>query len=472
MHSPTWKSFIKNLSRQHIVDQLEEDDVVGKQRFYLFRIFTLSGILVCFCVVFKMLSTIPNAGILPWLILTLSSIMLSNYFLLKNTKHFSRAYNILMWTVFLLLHIVAYSCGGIRTGGLLYHGVIILYAYHLLGIKGGRVFTLLFALNVVYFYCISTFTNWTSFAMFKEDDDLISQDFLVNALFSFFLIARQGNYLQSGKNVIIQGLEKSKRELEIKNQELEEKNEMLKKYTVKLEKSNSELDKFASVASHDLKAPLRAIGTLTDFIAMDLEDSMNEELKKNIGTIKGRVHRMEALLDALLHYSRADRRLPQLCNINTSMLLENIIEGIKTKRNYKIQIQNSLPEIYADEKVIKAVFEIFIDNAIKFNDKEQAEIQITSLESDEEWLFSVRDNGQGIDAKFHEKVFIIFQTLNARDSFESTGAGLAIAKKIIENQQGRVYLNSVPGEGAEFGFAVKKTTAKAYRLNQESVLIS
>jgi len=292
--------------------------------------------------------------------------------------------------------------------------------------------------------------------MFKEDVDLISQDFLVNALFSFFLIARQGNYLQSGKNVIIQGLEKSKKELEIKNHELEEKNEMLKNYTAKLEKSNCELDKFASVASHDLKAPLRAIGTLTDFIEMDLEDSMNDELKKNIGTIKSRVHRMEGLLDALLHYSRADRRLPHFTKINTSLLLENIIDGIKTKRNFKIQINNQLPEIFADGKVIKAVFEIFIDNAIKFNDKEQAEIQIFYVESEEEWIFSVRDNGQGIDAKFHEKVFVIFQTLNARDSFESTDAGLAIAKKIIENHQDRVYLNSIPGEGAEFGFAVPK----------------
>jgi signal transduction histidine kinase len=262
------------------LDAIPYEDVVDKQRFVLFRIFSISGTLVCLAAALKMLATIPNPGLLPWIILSLAAIMVTNYFFIASINRLILSYKILLGSSFALLHFVAYSCGGIRTGGLLFHGVIILYAYLMLGNKGGRAFTLLFVANAIYFYLISSFTDLTSFAMFKEDVELINQDFIVNALFSFYLIASQGSYLQSGKNILIQRLEKSKRELENKNKELTTSNKLLQTYTNSLEKSNKELIKFASVASHDLKAPLRAIGTLTDFLEMDLEEVMNEESKK------------------------------------------------------------------------------------------------------------------------------------------------------------------------------------------------
>ncbi|MBK7964522.1 MAG: hypothetical protein IPK10_03925 [Bacteroidetes bacterium] len=404
----------------------------------------------------KMLATIPQAGILPWVILSLGALMLTNYFFIATIDRLLISYRILLISSFALLHFVAYSCGGIRTGGLLYHGVIILYAYLMLGKNGGRFFTVLFALNAIYFYLISEFTNWTSFAMFKDDVDLINQDFIVNALFSFYLIASQGNYLQSGKNIIIQRLEKSKRELEEKNKLLEESNLLLQRYTKNLEKSNKELDKFASVASHDLKAPLRAIGTLADFLEMDLEDNLNEETRRNLLTIKNRVQRMELLLDALLNYSKVDRRDNQIKEVDTEVLMEQVLSLLPSNRNYKIKIESKLPLVKTDEFVWKSVMEILIDNAIKFNDKSQCEIKVSCKEEEEYCHFSVSDNGIGIEEKYFDKIFVIFQTINPRDAFESTGAGLAVAKKMMDNYGGKIKVSSNLNEGSTFTFSIPK----------------
>ncbi len=447
---------ISIFSRNHVLDAIPYEDVVDKQRFVLFRIFSLSGTIVCLAAAFKMLATIPNAGVLPWIILSLAAIMVTNYFFIASINRLILAYKILLGSSFALLHFVAYSCGGIRTGGLLFHGVIILYAYLMLSNKGGRTFTLLFAANAIYFYLISSFTDLTSFAMFKEDVELINQDFIVNALFSFYLIASQGSYLQSGKNILIQRLEKSKRALEDKNKELTVSNELLQTYTHSLEKSNKELIKFASVASHDLKAPLRAIGTLTDFLEMDLREVMNEDSKKNLSTIKNRVQRMELLLDALLNYSKVDRRPSMLTVINTAQLLDQVIQNQTIKKNYRINISSNMPTLVGDEFVLKSVLESLIENAIKFNNNPQPEIEISCEEKNDHWEFNVTDNGMGIEEKYHEKIFVIFQTIDARDTFESTGAGLAVAKKMIEKEGGQLSVTSSLNQGATFTFTMAK----------------
>ena len=459
------------LGKKAILEAMPTDDVVNKQRFILFRMFSLSGALVCVGTSSKMLATIPNPGLLPFAIIALSVVMLVNYFTVKRTNKLHQAYWVLMIAAFALLHLVAYSCGGIRTGGLLYHGVIILYAFLLLGKKGGRAFSVMFGVQAIYFYLISRYTDWTSFDMFKNEVELINQDFLVNALFSFYLIASQGNYLQSGKNIIIQSLEKSKAELEAKNKELELSNERLNEYTRNLEKSNRELDKFASVASHDLKAPLRAIGTLSDFIGDDLKEQLSGESKSHLATIKGCVRRMESLLDALLLYSKSDRKHLQYARVNTAAVLEKVVASLRTTRNYKLSISDHMPVLLADEQVLSSVFSNLLDNAIKFNDKPVAEISISARETTHDWVFSITDNGPGIDARYHDKIFVIFQTIHPRDEFESIGAGLAITRKIIENKGGRIDVISTPGEGATFSFSLPKGIPKKSvsddRQNQE-----
>lgn len=448
------------LGKRVILEAMPTDDVVNKQRFILFRMFSLSGALVCVGASSKMLATIPDPGLLPFAIIALCVVMLVNYFTVNRTEKLQQAYWVLMIAAFALLHLVAYSCGGIRTGGLLYHGVIILYAFLLLGKKGGRAFSVMFGLQAIYFYLIARYTNWTSFDMFKNEVELINQDFLVNALFSFYLIASQGNYLQSGKNIIIQSLEKSKAELEEKNRELERTNERLNEYTRNLEKSNRELDKFASVASHDLKAPLRAIGTLSDFIEDDLQEQLSGETKSHLATIKGRVRRMESLLDALLLYSKSDRKDLRYTSVNTAALLEKVVAHLRTHRDYRLSISTEMPVLMADEQVLSSVFHHLLDNAIKFNDKKVAEITISAKETELDWVFQVSDNGPGIDPRYHDKIFVIFQTIQPRDEFESVGAGLAITRKIIENKGGRISVVSSPGEGATFTFSLPKKMPK------------
>ena len=442
--------------RLDLIDKIPEADAIGKNRFILFRIFTYSGSLVCLGVSLKMMLTLPEPGILPWIINLLAGIMLLNFYLVKSVEKLSWAYLVMLFAAFLLLHTVAYTCGGIRTGGILYYGVIILYAYMLLGKKGGQYFAWLFVANVIYFYFISTYTDWTSFALFKEQTNLINEDFLINAIFTFYLIASQGSFLQSGKNSIIQTLEKSKIQLEMKTIQLEENNYLLEEYTKKLEKSNRELDKFASVASHDLKAPLRAIATLSDLIEIEMEGMLNKESKKFLDTIKSRAGRMDQLLDALLKYSRAARKELLLQEINTDKLAEKILLKLSSGKNCNFKIKNVLPVVQADGEALQTIFEILIENAIRFNDKQVIEIEVSSEETFSEWLFKVKDNGPGINKLFQEKIFIIFQTINDRDSFESTGVGLAIAKRIIENKGGIISVNSAPGAGAEFLFRIPK----------------
>jgi light-regulated signal transduction histidine kinase (bacteriophytochrome) len=296
--------------------------------------------------------------------------------------------------------------------------------------------------------------------MFKNEVELINQDFLVNALFSFYLIASQGNYLQSGKNIIIQSLEKSKAELEEKNKELELSNERLNEYTRNLEKTNRELDKFASVASHDLKAPLRAIGTLSDFIEDDLQENLSGESKSHLATIRGRVRRMESLLDALLLYSKSDRKHLQYSQVNTAAVLEKVVALLRTNRDFRLSISDDMPLLLADEQVLISVFSNLLDNAIKFNDKPVAEISISARETANDWVFNITDNGPGIDSRYHDKIFVIFQTIQPRDEFESIGAGLAITRKIIENKGGRIEVISSPGEGATFSFSLPKGIPK------------
>jgi signal transduction histidine kinase len=439
----------KLLSRSALYHSIPEDEVVSKQQFVLFRIFSYSGSLVCLGVFLKMVLSIHQPGIVPYFILALAVIMLANFFLVKTVAGLRKAYFVMLAAAFILLHIVSYTCGGIRTGGSLYFPAIILYAYMLLGRKAGISFGVASILHIIYSYFISTYTDWTSFSLFKNDINLINQDFLINAILTIFLIASQGNYLQSGKNVVIQRLSKSKKMLE-------DKNILLKEYAHNLEKTNKELVKFASVASHDLKAPLRAIGTLTGIIQEETGHLFNEDTHTNFNIIKNRVNRMEQLLDALLKYSKADREKEEETEIDLNILLEKIIAEYTNDSRVTIKLYQKFPVIFSETNKMYQVFSNLISNAVLFNDKSKIEVNISVRETDKEWHFSVQDNGPGIDVRFHEKIFVIFQTLQRRDELETMGVGLSIVKKIVEEMGGEICVASEVGKGSEFVFTLLK----------------
>jgi light-regulated signal transduction histidine kinase (bacteriophytochrome) len=294
-------------------------------------------------------------------------------------------------------------------------------------------------------FYLTEYTSLTSYELLKGDPKLIHQDALTTFVFALFLVASQSHYLNSGKNVIIERITEQKNQLEVSNRRLQD-------YTVSLEKTNKELDKFASVVSHDLKAPLRAIGNLTGWIEEDAGDTLKGEVKANFEMIKQRVRRMEDLINAILDYSRADRVQSEDIDIDTIKLVEDTIDFIGKPQNVSINIASDMPVIFSDKIRLSQVFSNLIENAFKYNTSENKSIEVFASESSDGWVFTVKDNGPGIEKQYHERIFVIFQTLNRRDDVESTGVGLAIAKKIVEDHGGKIWVESEPGIGSEFKF--------------------
>lgn len=235
-----------------------------------------------------------------------------------------------------------------------------------------------------------------------------------------------------------------------------ENEQQLKEYAQSLEKINKELDQFAYIVSHDLKAPLRAINNLAEWIAEDLAEIMDDGTKKNISLLKGRIGRMESLINGILNYSRAGRMKAESIEIPMNTFLEDIVSNLSPPEHFVIQIQEDLPIVEAERVSFEQVFSNFISNAIKYNSNENPIVKIGYEDKDSMHCFFVEDNGPGISKDFHEKVFAIFQTLQARDSVESTGVGLAIVKKIVEEKGGNVWLESEEGNGAKFLFTFPK----------------
>ena len=237
------------------------------------------------------------------------------------------------------------------------------------------------------------------------------------------------------------------------NEELEKR---VMERTAELESANIELNDFAYVVSHDLKAPLRAVSQLSEWIAEDYGAAIEEEGQKLISLLIARVKRMHSLIDGILQYSRIGRIKEEKKPVDLNMLLQEVMDLIEMPGNIRVIIENDLPSITCEQTRIKQVFENLLDNAIKFIDKPAGEIRIGCSDAGTDWKFSVADNGTGIDEKYHEKIFQIFQTLYPRDQKEGAGVGLSLVKKIIENSGGKLWLKSKISEGSTFFFTLPK----------------
>ncbi|MFN5224481.1 MAG: sensor histidine kinase [Bacteroidota bacterium] len=279
-------------------------------------------------------------------------------------------------------------------------------------------------------------------------------------------------YRKDGKPVWVQESitritdEGSTRYIFIENDITERKNAERKitSYLSNLEKTNKELDKFAYVVSHDLKAPLRAIGNLTGWIEEDAGHMLPDDVRKNFNLIKERVVRMESLINGILDYSKVAKKNSHVEDQDLQAIIEEVINMLNDG-NCKIIVADKIPHIHADRTKIQQVFMNIIGNAIKFNTKEEKTVVIRYKDQGDVHRFSISDNGPGIDPRFHEKIFQIFQTINSRDSFESTGVGLAIVKKIIDEQTARVWVESEPGSGTTFHFTWPKESEVFARTN-------
>ncbi len=223
-----------------------------------------------------------------------------------------------------------------------------------------------------------------------------------------------------------------------------------------LRRSNKELQDFAYVTAHDLKAPLRGIGTLTDWISTDYADRFDAEGREQLSLLKGRVSRMSELIDSILHYSEIGRvtRCREWVDLNE--LVPEIIRHLAVPEHIEVTIEDRLPKLVIEKIRITQVFQNLIGNAVKYMDKPQGRIRVNCREDEQFWTFSVTDNGPGIHEKYFAKVFQMFQTLTRRDELESTGIGLSIVKKIVELHGGTVWVESQVGEGTTFAFTLPK----------------
>ena len=221
-------------------------------------------------------------------------------------------------------------------------------------------------------------------------------------------------------------------------------------YEVALIERNQELDSFAHTVSHDLKAPLRAISNLSQWIEDDLEDQLLPDNLQQFQLLRTRVKRMESMINSLLLYARAGRQEAQLETLDLAELLSEVIDSIAPPEGFKIDIQPPLPTLTTKRVFLSQVLTNLISNAIKHHNSVTGHLHIWAIEHSDYHEFIIKDDGPGIAPEDHERVFAIFQTLADKDNTDSTGIGLAIVKKIIETEQGTIRLESSLGEGTTF----------------------
>ncbi|HNF39424.1 MAG TPA: ATP-binding protein [Bacteroidia bacterium] len=577
MDTPVVKWIIRKLMLDSIYRSIQDDDILAKQRFNLFRTFNLVAIIGIGLICYQAIYVFQTQKNLSFILLGLELLLILNYLLLNVHRKLTLSVVISLLSCFGALHYITYFAGGIRNSGMFYQIAFILISFMLLGSRYGIWFTVLSVANMIYFFLITEHTNWVDYSFIGETASLINQDYLITSLVSLIVISSLINNLESKKNVVISTITDSRNKLAIINKELKKlslvasktdnavvitnengviewvnegftritgyqfydakdqsmpaflsgpetdkenlqkvQNSMrefkfcdsellrykkdgttvwlhasitpisdnekssrkfifimsdvnerkkaeiqLNEYLSDLEKTNKELDKFAYIVSHDLKAPLRAIGNLTDWITQDSADSLSDESKENFQIIKGRVKRMEQLINAILEYSKVSKHKGTQELFSFNEIIHNAVDLAGTDSNCKVEISGTMPEYYGDKVKYQQVFMNLISNGIKHNNKEQKKIEISCREEGKFWEFMIKDNGPGIDKRFHEKVFVIFQTLKARDEFESTGIGLSIVKKIVEEAGGSIRIESTPGEGAAFYFTVPKNQIDA-----------
>ncbi len=226
--------------------------------------------------------------------------------------------------------------------------------------------------------------------------------------------------------------------------------------TAQLKAKNKELKDFAYIVSHDLKAPLRAISQLTHWISKDYSSVLDQPGKEMMDLVIKRVQRMDGFIEGVLSYSRIGSVKEKETRLDLNQLVREVIESLVPPGNIKITIENELPEVIKDPIPMAQIFQNLLGNAIKFMDKRAGIIRVGCENERTHWKFNVSDNGPGIDVRYHDKIFQIFQTLSPRDDYESTGIGLTQVKKIIELYGGCIWVASEAGKGSDFIFTLPK----------------
>lgn len=235
--------------------------------------------------------------------------------------------------------------------------------------------------------------------------------------------------------------------------------------TAQLESANKDLEDFAYAASHDLKAPLRVIDNASKWLEEDLKQHLTPETRVHMDLLRGRVGRMERLLDDLLEYSRIGRAKDARYSdiVSGDVLLDDILAVLPLPEGFTIKVSPGFSGIQAPRMPLEQILRNLIDNALKHHDKKQGRIEVSVRDEDTNYAFVVADDGPGIAPQYHEQIFKTFQTLKPRDQVEGSGMGLAIVRKNIEVFGGTLKLESSSGHGSTFRFTWPKQTNTAGR---------
>jgi PAS domain S-box-containing protein len=244
--------------------------------------------------------------------------------------------------------------------------------------------------------------------------------------------------------ILVSNLQEHKAELE----------EKVAERTSQLEYTNSELRDFAQIVSHDLKAPLRAISQLSFWLSQDYADKIDPEGQKHLELLISRVKRMDGLIEGILQYSKAGKIREKEVKVNLNDLVSKTIKLLDPPSNIKISIENKLPDFVCDEIRVGQLFQNLINNAINAINKPKGLIKIGCTIKESNYEFYITDNGCGIDEKYFDRIFHIFQRLVSRDDKEGTGIGLSLVKRIVQLYGGEIWLESKIGKGSTFYFTL------------------
>jgi PAS domain S-box-containing protein len=243
-------------------------------------------------------------------------------------------------------------------------------------------------------------------------------------------------------------------------QALDRLNKELESAVSELSRSNRQLHDFVHVAAHDLKTPVRGIGTLADWIINDYGDKLDNQGREQVRLLKARVVRIDKLIDGMLQFSKIARSKHKERQVNLNTMLSDVKSSLLTPGQIEIAV-DSLPIIVCEHEHLEMVFQNLLTNAVYFLDKDKGHVKVGCVEQGNFWKFYVSDNGPGIEEKYFEKIFRIFQTLPKNDEPQTAGIGLAIVKKIVELYGGRIWVESLPGSGSTFYFTFPRTLEDA-----------
>ena len=294
--------------------------------------------------------------------------------------------------------------------------------------------------------------------MIINAEPVLNEDGSVNYVICTYQDFTKRKHAEEHKEILLKKEQDLSEKLQHSNQELLDIQEKLTKTIKKLEISNSELQQFAYVASNDLKEPLRMVTSFLQLLKQRYKYELDSDANEFIDFAVDGAKRMHNLIEDLLAYSRIMTQGKEFDVMDMEEVLEHVIINLKVfiDETHAEITYDPLPKIWADESQMIQLLQNLIENSIKYRNQEVPKIHVSVKEEEEEWIFSVRDNGIGIASKHAQKIFMIFKRLHTNQEYDGTGIGLAIIKRIIDRHSGRVWVESELGQGSTFFFTISK----------------